>query len=108
MRRGGQTALTCHGVIVLCVSQFRVRVVPGAACIDCPNAFPPVITIGVGHYRCEFTPVRAGPYIVLIVVGRGGEEHQVGLRRRVQEGGSRGWERAKGFPGRGCRSAPKW
>lgn len=55
---------------------IRVSIVPGATCNGCPSVFPPVITVGVGLYFCEFTPRTAGDYLVSIVVGRGGEEFQ--------------------------------
>ena len=57
-------------------AQFHVSILPGAACAGCPSAYPPVLAIGIGLYRCTYTPTVAGEYEIHIRVGRGGTKYQ--------------------------------
>jgi hypothetical protein len=57
-------------------AQFHVSILPGAACAGCPSAYPPVLAIGIGLYKCTYTPTVAGEYEIHIRVGRGGTKYQ--------------------------------
>ena len=57
-------------------AQFHVSILPGASCSGCPSAFPQVQAVGVGMYRCSYTPTVAGEYEIHIMVGRGGSKYQ--------------------------------